>query len=190
MELRGNDRKQDTMRSAHYKRFSVSRRKPRKPRELAIWWCLRAPRCRKLRIANNAGGAIGRYPFTESSEEDEEWMIEANVTRADPDDAPLPAAHPRRRAHRQHGLDRRQAGVRERRRLLRGQGGGRRCSARRSARTCSAGRSASPISRPGSPAAPSSRSSASRATRRRRPRSTRASSRSPPRTSPTACSSR
>ena len=30
-------------------------------------------------LVNNAGGAIGRYPFGESSEEDEEWMIEANV---------------------------------------------------------------------------------------------------------------
>ena len=30
-------------------------------------------------LVNNAGGAIGRYPFWESSEEDEEWMIEANV---------------------------------------------------------------------------------------------------------------
>jgi NADP-dependent 3-hydroxy acid dehydrogenase YdfG len=30
-------------------------------------------------LVNNAGGAIGRYPFEESSEEDEEWMIEANV---------------------------------------------------------------------------------------------------------------
>jgi NADP-dependent 3-hydroxy acid dehydrogenase YdfG len=30
-------------------------------------------------LINNAGGAIGRYPFSESSEEDEEWMIEANV---------------------------------------------------------------------------------------------------------------
>ena len=30
-------------------------------------------------LVNNAGGAIGRYPFTESSEEDEEWMIETNV---------------------------------------------------------------------------------------------------------------
>jgi 3-hydroxy acid dehydrogenase / malonic semialdehyde reductase len=30
-------------------------------------------------LINNAGGAIGRYPFWESSEEDEEWMIEANV---------------------------------------------------------------------------------------------------------------
>ena len=28
-------------------------------------------------LVNN--GAIGRYPFSESSEEDEEWMIEANV---------------------------------------------------------------------------------------------------------------
>jgi 3-hydroxy acid dehydrogenase/malonic semialdehyde reductase len=30
-------------------------------------------------LVNNAGGAIGRYPFWESSEEDEEWMLEANV---------------------------------------------------------------------------------------------------------------
>ena len=30
-------------------------------------------------LVNNAGGAIGRYPFSESNEEDEEWMIEANV---------------------------------------------------------------------------------------------------------------
>ena len=30
-------------------------------------------------LINNAGGAIGRYPFWESSEDDEEWMIEANV---------------------------------------------------------------------------------------------------------------
>jgi 3-hydroxy acid dehydrogenase / malonic semialdehyde reductase len=30
-------------------------------------------------LVNNAGGALGRYPFWESSEEDEEWMIEANV---------------------------------------------------------------------------------------------------------------
>jgi NADP-dependent 3-hydroxy acid dehydrogenase YdfG len=31
-------------------------------------------------LVNNAGGAIGRYPFWESSEDDEEWMIEANVS--------------------------------------------------------------------------------------------------------------
>jgi NADP-dependent 3-hydroxy acid dehydrogenase YdfG len=30
-------------------------------------------------LVNNAGGALGRYPFWESSEEEEEWMIEANV---------------------------------------------------------------------------------------------------------------
>ena len=30
-------------------------------------------------LINNAGGAIGRYPFWESTEDDEEWMIEANV---------------------------------------------------------------------------------------------------------------
>ena len=30
-------------------------------------------------LLNNAGGALGRYPFWESTEEDEEWMIEANV---------------------------------------------------------------------------------------------------------------
>jgi 3-hydroxy acid dehydrogenase/malonic semialdehyde reductase len=30
-------------------------------------------------LVNTAGGALGRYPFWESTEEDEEWMIEANV---------------------------------------------------------------------------------------------------------------
>jgi 3-hydroxy acid dehydrogenase / malonic semialdehyde reductase len=30
-------------------------------------------------LVNNAGGALGRYPFWESSEDDEEWMIETNV---------------------------------------------------------------------------------------------------------------
>jgi 3-hydroxy acid dehydrogenase / malonic semialdehyde reductase len=30
-------------------------------------------------LVNNAGGALGRYPFWESTEEDEEWMLEANV---------------------------------------------------------------------------------------------------------------
>jgi NADP-dependent 3-hydroxy acid dehydrogenase YdfG len=30
-------------------------------------------------LFNNAGLALGRYPFWESNEEDEEWMIEANV---------------------------------------------------------------------------------------------------------------
>jgi 3-hydroxy acid dehydrogenase / malonic semialdehyde reductase len=30
-------------------------------------------------LVNNAGGALGRYPFWESSEDDEEWMIESNV---------------------------------------------------------------------------------------------------------------
>ena len=30
-------------------------------------------------LVNNAGGAAGRYPYWESTEEDEEWMIEANV---------------------------------------------------------------------------------------------------------------
>ena len=30
-------------------------------------------------LVNNAGGALGRYPFWESNEDDEEWMIEANV---------------------------------------------------------------------------------------------------------------
>ena len=48
--------------------------------------------------------------------------------RADADDAPLPAAHPRRRPHRQHRLDRRPAGVRERGVVLRRQGRGARFS--------------------------------------------------------------
>ena len=30
-------------------------------------------------LVNSAGGAAGRYPFWESIEDDEEWMIEANV---------------------------------------------------------------------------------------------------------------
>ena len=30
-------------------------------------------------LVNNAGGALGRYPFWESNEDDEEWMLEANV---------------------------------------------------------------------------------------------------------------
>ncbi len=30
-------------------------------------------------LVNNAGGALGRYPFWESTEGDEEWMLEANV---------------------------------------------------------------------------------------------------------------
>ncbi len=30
-------------------------------------------------LVNNAGGALGRYPAWESTEEDEEWMIEVNV---------------------------------------------------------------------------------------------------------------
>jgi NADP-dependent 3-hydroxy acid dehydrogenase YdfG len=30
-------------------------------------------------LVNNAGGALGRYPFWESTEEDEEWMLESNV---------------------------------------------------------------------------------------------------------------
>jgi 3-hydroxy acid dehydrogenase / malonic semialdehyde reductase len=31
-------------------------------------------------LVNNAGGAIGRYPFWESSEDDEQWMVETNVS--------------------------------------------------------------------------------------------------------------
>jgi NADP-dependent 3-hydroxy acid dehydrogenase YdfG len=30
-------------------------------------------------LVNNAGGALGRYPFWESTEDDEDWMLEANV---------------------------------------------------------------------------------------------------------------
>jgi 3-hydroxy acid dehydrogenase / malonic semialdehyde reductase len=30
-------------------------------------------------LVNNAGGALGRYPFWESTEDDEEWMLESNV---------------------------------------------------------------------------------------------------------------
>jgi NADP-dependent 3-hydroxy acid dehydrogenase YdfG len=30
-------------------------------------------------LVNNAGGALGRYPFDQSTEEDEDWVLEANV---------------------------------------------------------------------------------------------------------------
>jgi 3-hydroxy acid dehydrogenase / malonic semialdehyde reductase len=30
-------------------------------------------------LVNNAGGAVGRYPFWDSNEADEEWMLETNV---------------------------------------------------------------------------------------------------------------
>ena len=87
--------------------------------------------------------------------------------RARAHDAPLPAAHPRRRPHRQPGLGRRAAGVRERRDATSRRSSPCAASPTRCARICSAGRSAS---RPSTPASsrPSSRSSASRATRRRR----------------------
>ena len=93
-------------------------------------------------LVNNAGGAIGRYPFWESSEDDEEWMIEANVhglmrmTR-------LCLPHIRDGGHivNMDSIAGRRR-LRERGRLLRGQGRRRRCSARRCARICSAGRSA------------------------------------------------
>ena len=52
---------------------------------------------------------------TESTEEDEEHGLRDERPRAHADDAALPAAHPRRRPHRQHRLDRRPPGVRERR---------------------------------------------------------------------------
>ena len=41
-------------------------------------------------------------------------MLRDERRRADADDAPLPAAHPGRRPHRQHGVDRRTAGLSER----------------------------------------------------------------------------
>ena len=116
-------------------------------------------------------------------------VFETRRERARADDAALPAAHPRRRPHRQHGLDRRPAGVRGRRVVRRGEVRRARLHVR------AAGGSARPADpdhdrRPRASRRRSSRSSASRATRRRRPPSTRASTRSRRRTSPTASSSR
>ena len=68
------------------------------------------------------------------------------------DDAPLPAAHPRRRPHRQHGLDRRAPGVRERAPSTSPPSSPCAASPTRCARTCSAARS---TSRPSSPASSS-----------------------------------
>ena len=123
-------------------------------------------------LVNNAGLALGRYPFTESTPEDEATVLHTNVDGADADDAALPAAHPRRRPHRLHGLDRRAPGVRERRRLRRCEVRRPRLHLRRCARTSSAVRSASRRSIRAS-SRPSSRSCASRATRRPRRRRTR-----------------
>ena len=99
--------------------------------------------------------------------------------RPDPDDAPLPPASARRRPHRQHRLDRRAPGVRERRRLRRPRSSPCAASRTRCARTCSAGRSASRRSTRAS-SRRTSRACASAATRRRRAPSTRTSSRSRP----------
>ena len=107
-------------------------------------------------LFNNAGLALGRDPFDESTEEDEATVLATNVARADADDAPLPAAHPRRRPHRQHGLDRRAAGVSERLPPTSLRSSPCAASPTRSARTCSAGRSASRPSTRGS-SRPSSR---------------------------------
>ena len=58
-------------------------------------------------LFNNAGLALGRAPFNESSEEDEARGVQHERQRARAHDAALPAAHSRRRPHRQHGLGRR-----------------------------------------------------------------------------------
>ena len=57
-------------------------------------------------LVNAAGLALGRDPFWESTEEDERDRARDERERPHPDDAALPAAPPRRRAHRQHRLDR------------------------------------------------------------------------------------
>ena len=62
--------------------------------------------------------------------------------RPDAHDAALPAAHPRRRAHRQHRLDRGPPGLRERARSTSPRSSPCAASPTRCARTCSAGRSA------------------------------------------------
>ncbi len=57
-------------------------------------------------LVNNAGGALGRYPVLGVQRGGRGVDARGERPRPDADDAPLPAAHPRRRAHRQHRLDR------------------------------------------------------------------------------------
>ena len=118
-------------------------------------------------LVNAAGLALGRDPFDEVDRGGRADRARDERQRADPHDAPLPAAHPRRRAHRQHRLDRRPAGVPEAARSTSPRSSPCAASPTRCARICSAARSAS---RPSTPASsrPSSRWSASAATRRRR----------------------
>ena len=140
-------------------------------------------------LVNNAGGAVGRYPFWESSEDDEEWMIEANVhgllrmTR-------LCLPHIRDGGHIVNIDSIAGRGAYENAAVY--------CTVKAAAAMFSQALREDLLGRPvrvtavapGLAGGPSSRSSASRATRRRRRRSTRASSRSPQTTSPTASSSR
>ena len=140
-------------------------------------------------LFNNAGLALGRVPFTESTAEDEETVLHTNVdgvlriTR-------LCLPHVRDGGHIvfMGSIAGRQAypnGAS----YIASKFAVRGLHATRSARTCSAGRSGSPRSTRAS-SRPSSRSSASTATGRRRTPSTRGSSRSPRTRSPTASCSR
>ena len=58
-------------------------------------------------LVNNAGLGLGRDPFGRRARRKTRRRCWRRTSHGpDPDDAPLPAASPRRRAHRQHGLDR------------------------------------------------------------------------------------
>ena len=65
-------------------------------------------------LYNNAGLALGRYPFTESNAEDEATVLHTNVDGAIRITRLAPPARARRGPHPLHGLDRRTAGVPER----------------------------------------------------------------------------
>ena len=114
-------------------------------------------------LFNNAGLALGRVSVRRVERGGRSGGVRDQRERPRAHDAALPAAHPRRRPHRQHGLGRRAAGVREGRDATSPRSSPCAASRTRCAKTCSAGRSGSRPSTAGS-SRRSSRSSASRAT--------------------------
>ena len=94
-------------------------------------------------LINNAGLALGRCAVRRVERGGRAHRLRDERERARAHDAPLPPAHPRRRAHRQSSA-RSPAGRRTRTRATRTSPRSSRCAASptRCARTCSAGRSA------------------------------------------------